>query len=116
MPRKSELPERKQAREAVYRARDYQIGWGKMAARYEEAWYRLGDKIGTPAIDYRNPYDPVKLPDHYCGFAAAVRYITHRGGLTEQVGEQVAADVRHDPGVIVIDDPQEVPPVVGVVH
>ena len=38
------------------KARDYMIGYELMVKRYEDGWYRLADKIGTPAIDDRNPF------------------------------------------------------------
>jgi hypothetical protein len=73
MPQKSESPERKQAREAGYRARDYLMGYELMTKRFEDGWYKLGNQIGTPAIDDRCPYDPTKQPDQYSGFEDAKR-------------------------------------------
>lgn len=66
----SESPNRQAAIKAA-KSRDYMIGFEEMTKRYENGWYQLGDRIGTPSIDYNNPYDPEKQAAQWDGFEDA---------------------------------------------
>jgi hypothetical protein len=75
-PVKPITPNREAAINAA-RTRDYLMGYEVMTKRYEDGWYKLGDKIGTPSIDDRNPYDSQKQPDQFSGFEDAKKRLFH---------------------------------------
>ena len=67
-------PYRQACQEAV-KTRAYLNGYEKMFLRYQEGWFNLGDKIGTPSIDDRNPYDAAT--EEYQGFEDAKKRLFH---------------------------------------
>ena len=75
--KKPEITPNREAAIKAARTRDYLMGYELMTKRFEDGWYKLGNQIGTPAIDDRCPDDPTKQPDQFSGFEDAKKRLFH---------------------------------------